>query len=73
MLLTLSLLAGALRCFVVVIREKTGLQDTGSKGTVPQTAYISITGPLHCLGIEQNEVLQTQNCNLCHPMLRVTI
>jgi len=39
MLLTLSLPACARRCFVVVVREKTGLQDTGLEGTVPETSY----------------------------------
>jgi hypothetical protein len=72
MLMTLSLPAGARRCFVVVVREKTGLQDAGLEGTVPETSYMNITGPVHCLGIEY-DVFQTQDFNICHPPLRVTI
>ena len=56
MLLMLSLPAGARRCFVVVVREETGLQDTNLVCTVPETSYTSITGPLHCLDIEYDEV-----------------
>ena len=73
MLLTLLLPAGARRCSVIVVREKNGLQDTDLEGTVPETSYISITGHLHCLGTEYDEVLQTQKFNICRPMLRVTI